>query len=525
MPILAGWLTGEQVPNEIIEQTIQAMGTVLARHGGEATRLIQPGMGLITFSDSAYALSEAHEPPALDWVPERRTLVYRRPLSGSHALYFIEDWPATGNLLFASEIQALLNIGVPRRLHVKALEALQRYGFIPAPWTAFQDIQIVPAGSILRWQRAKTVLNQALDYPSEELHQPQDQLQLALQKAWRSYLSPSTRSAALVSGGEASSLAALWALQQGQDALTIATLGEPSSSDRQWLRAEQVAQRGAEEFLAITPDHDLSFWLATIAALESPALSTHSLALHQLLHTVAVEAGARIAISGLGARTLFGQPFQHLSGPMDREPVHLWQNYQHFVNDQSSMPQIWSPEALAHLRTAQPWEETLHARKLERRAVQFTDRQQGFTYLDLHLRLPDGLVHPAQKLATEEQMVLRSPFLTQQVLPLLACLPDTSGDGAHKSDLLKGFLRSFAFEQDTLVEDFTLAVPSIVSNLATPDLLHEMLSETSLQKTGLFDTKSVQQLLQGSIGMEFSSPLYFIFTTQLLAHLFGAQGL
>ncbi len=35
MPILAGWLTGEQVPQEIMEQTLMTMGEVLGRHGGE----------------------------------------------------------------------------------------------------------------------------------------------------------------------------------------------------------------------------------------------------------------------------------------------------------------------------------------------------------------------------------------------------------------------------------------------------------------------------------------------------------
>src|SRR5438045_618474 len=157
MPTLAGWLTGEQVPKEIIEQTLTTMGTILGQNGGNPARIVQPGFGLITFSESAYAMREQINPPVLDWVPDRRTFVYRRPLSGTHLLYYIEDWPAQGNLLFATEIKALLALDVPRRLHLAALDTLLRYGFIPAPWTAFQNISVVPAGSILRWQKAKTV--------------------------------------------------------------------------------------------------------------------------------------------------------------------------------------------------------------------------------------------------------------------------------------------------------------------------------------------------------------------------------
>src|SRR5205085_6523416 len=124
MPTVAGWLTGEQVPQEVIEQTLNAMGTILGRHGGQVARTIHPGAGLIAFPDQAYAMTQNTDPPVLDWVPDRRTMVYRRPLSGAHALYYVENWPAQGNLLFASEIKALLAVGVPRRLHLPALDVL-----------------------------------------------------------------------------------------------------------------------------------------------------------------------------------------------------------------------------------------------------------------------------------------------------------------------------------------------------------------------------------------------------------------
>src|SRR5579884_342488 len=200
MPTLAGWLTGEQVPEETIDQALLAMGEVLGQHGGEPGRMVQPGMGLITFSDAAYSVQRNDEPPVLDWVPERRTLVYRRPLSGMHALYYITDWPAQGNLLFASEIKALFAVGVPRRLHLAALDALLRYGFIPAPWTAFKDIFVVPAGSLLRWQRAKTVMNAATEYHFDAFPTPVDvvdQLHTVLDKATTGALPPHEQLVAL----------------------------------------------------------------------------------------------------------------------------------------------------------------------------------------------------------------------------------------------------------------------------------------------------------------------------------------
>src|SRR5205807_3439509 len=136
--------------------------------------------------------------------PDRRTYVYRRPLSGTHLLYYIADWPAQGNLLFATEMKALFAMAVPRRLHLRALDALLRYGFIPAPWTAFQDISVVPAGSILRWQKAKTVMNSATDYSFDQPPSSTDTLAMLyylLDKTTAALLPAHEQLVALTDGG------------------------------------------------------------------------------------------------------------------------------------------------------------------------------------------------------------------------------------------------------------------------------------------------------------------------------------
>ncbi len=274
MPILAGWLTGEQVPQEIMEQTLMTMSDVLGRHGGEPARMVEPGAGLLVFSDMGHAMQRNDDPPILDWVPDRRTLVYRRPLSGIHALYYITDWPAQGNLLFASEIKALLAVGVPRRLHLPSLDALLRYGFIPAPWTAFKDIHVVPAGSILRWQRAKTVVNQSTDYHLDEPLTHTDaleQLQTLLNDATTGLLPPHEQLVALTGGNGPSALSTALAAQHTQTPFTIASLGyKKSMRAKVWEDAESLATACQRPFLAVTGVDQPEFWIAAIAGLEFP---------------------------------------------------------------------------------------------------------------------------------------------------------------------------------------------------------------------------------------------------------------
>jgi asparagine synthase (glutamine-hydrolysing) len=527
MPILAGWITGEQVPQDIIEQTLMTMRAVLAQHGGEAAWTVQPGAGLVAFSDTAYAMQHNDEAPVLDWVPDRRTLVYRRPLSGQHPLYFIENWPAEGNLLFASEIKALFAVGVPRQLHLAALDALLRYSFIPAPWTAFKDIQVVPAGSILRWQRAKTVLNTSTDYHLEEPHQPSDvadQLYTLLDEVSAAQLPPHEQLVALSSGGTSSALATLLAAQHTTAPFPIAAFGNVKSiAAKAWQAAEQVAEASQHPFIAITGVDQPEFWIATLAGIEAPGLDTRPLALHQLLHTAAAETAARVAISGLGAFPLLGSEFARQAAREQTQQDILAQ-YGQLLSKRSEQEtaKLWTPEVQEVLKTEERWEDTLHARKLARKAGQFTDKQQGYYYLDLHLRLPDQIVGPAQQLAVQEQIALRSPYLHARVIDILAHLPQQLNDGTPKHTLLSTLLARYYTNDNSNTSRLTLTVPSTsLTGSIDAEILQQTLSSEALQATGLFDVQAVEDLLKkGRKTAE--KVLVFVFTTQLLCKLFEA---
>ncbi|MBV9229662.1 MAG: hypothetical protein JOZ18_10150 [Chloroflexi bacterium] len=529
MPILAGWLTGEQVPQEIIEQTLATMGEVLGQHGGEPAQTVQPGAGLIAFSDTAYAMQRNDDPPVLDWVPDRRTLVYRRPLSGMHTLYYIENWPAEGNLLFASEIKALLAVGVPRKLHLAALDALLRYGFIPAPWTAFKDIHVVPAGSILRWQRAKTVVNQSTDYRFDEPF-PQndvlDQLHTLLSDATAAMLPPHEQVVALTGGSAPSALSATLATQHTTTPFTVAAIGyTKSTSSRAWKSAERVADACERPFLAITGVDQPEFWAATLAGLEAPCGETRPLALHQLLHTVAAETEARMAISGLGIHALLGTAANKLTEPVstDDEQQDLLQQYSQMLaaSSQQHTTRLWSQDAAASLQGAEHWEDTLHARKLARRAGQFTDQTQGWYYLDLHLRLPELIVGATQQLATQERMVIRSPYLHAQVIDMLSRLPAVLADGTPKDTLIASLAQRYITTRAATPATLPLTAPATsLLRIADSDLLQQTLSPEALRATGIFDPSAVEDLLKRKA---VSRELLLVFTTQLLWQLFGME--
>jgi asparagine synthetase B (glutamine-hydrolysing) len=530
MPILAGWLTGEQVPEEVIKQTLMVMGQVLERYGGQPAYTTHPGAGLIAFSDPAYAMQHNDDPPVLDWVPDRRTLVYRRPLSGMHPLYYILDWPAQGNLLFASEIKALLAVGAPRRLHVAALSTLLRYGFIPAPWTIFKDIQIVPAGSILRWQRAKTVLNHATDYHLDDPSSAEIsllQIHEQLDEACANLLPPHEQLVALTSGSSASALASILTANHSTCAFTIASLSYKKITQAKiWAQAEQIAQVCQRSLLTIDGVDQPEFWIATLTGVETPVIDSRAFALHQLLHTVSVETEARIAMSGLGGRTLLGPsiPQSAVSAPASGT-VDILEQYRCGLVDQSlSVPKLWSADTANRLEKEEPWEETLHARKLARRAGQFANAQQGLYYLDLHLRLPDLIVSMMQQLANQERMVVRSPYLAARVLDTLTQLPMIIDEVADKKRILTKIVQKYIPSMEETVALLSLAAPcSSLFDIATSDLLQEILSPEAVRARGIFNPSVVEELLQQSNGDNIPKELLLVFTTQLLCRIFDVE--
>lgn len=500
MPVLAGWLTGEQVPTETIEQTLATMETVLSINGGAPARIVQPGMGLVTFSDTAHAMQHNDEPSVLDWVPDRRTIVYRRPLSGLHPLYYIENWPAQGNLIFASEIKALLVLGVARKLRFAALDALLRFGFIPAPWTIFKDISVVPAGSILRWQHAKTVVSPSTDFrfepsPATSQEDMVEHLKTLLMENTSTLLPPHEQWAALTNSDMPSSLTALIASRVSDVQFTMVNFDYKNRDVPMWRGVSRLQLGVKRPLLTIVGRDDPEFWRAVILQIEAPCVDTRPLALHQLLYEVRTELDVRVALTALGAGTLLGK---RKALPKRIRP-------------------IFSQDAQQKIQQEERWEDTLHARRLQRRGEQFESERQKQYYLDLHTYLPDSVVGPAQQIAIQETMVLRSPYLRNEVMAFLTQLDDEVRSETFLSAIQ---INNFSVLDDKQTQPpLELPIPSLL-RVDDSDLLKQVLSREAVLERGIFDAERVEALLKQK---KVSRELLLVFTTQLFCRLFGVD--
>ncbi len=185
---------------------------------------------------------------------------------------------------------------------------------------------------------------------------------------------------------------------------------------------------------------------------------------------------------------------------------------------------IWSKDVAKALQKEEHWEDTLHARKLARRAEQFKDKRLGWYYLDLHLRLPDKIVQTAQQLATQEQLVVRSPYLNTHVMDLLTRLPAPFNDSTSKTALLEQIRQHYMPDSPKTPASLPLLAPvASLRQIAESELLQQILSPEAVKATGIFNPEIVEKLLQQQDSDRTERELVLVFTTQLLCRLFGIE--
>ena len=85
------------------------------------------------------------------WDEGERTLLLARDRLGKKPVLYAHR--PDGSLAFASEFQGLLKYpGIERRVNPAALDYFLRYGYVPAPLSAFSGVAKLPPGQLLRWQ-------------------------------------------------------------------------------------------------------------------------------------------------------------------------------------------------------------------------------------------------------------------------------------------------------------------------------------------------------------------------------------
>lgn len=263
------------------------------------------------------------------WDARRRRLVAARDRFGVKPLcYAITGGAGAKTLLLASEVKALLAMGLPAAWDSQALHQALSLQYLLPQQTLFRGAQQLPPGHLLVVEDGQVTLQRYwdLDYPRQRTTSAEqgddsagdvgahDQahgqaLVAALTRAVqrRCQADPDVRVAALLSGGlDSSVVAGLLARQSA--ALTCFCVSFPGGGAYDELAVAQrsAAALGAELQVIAAPPQAL--WAAlpqAVAAGEGLAINLHLAAKHLLCAAVR-DAGFRVLLTGEGADELLG---------------------------------------------------------------------------------------------------------------------------------------------------------------------------------------------------------------------------
>jgi asparagine synthase (glutamine-hydrolysing) len=236
---------------------------------------------------------------------------------GQEPLYFCEH---DGALVFASDLRAVIQMGVPRTIVPAALETYLFNGHSVAPDTVVKQAAAMVPGERCDWQGGKTSTAPIRSVAGADLISADEPTRLAgVQHALESTLARQLTSdlapvVPLSSGLDSCWLAATLAHQRGGRALrTVSIAFEDAQYDESRL-AEAVARHLDTEHhtFRLTAQHVCDELDAFISALDHP---TYDGLNAFFAAKVSRELGADVLVSGLGGDELFGGFPETLWGP------------------------------------------------------------------------------------------------------------------------------------------------------------------------------------------------------------------
>lgn len=243
------------------------------------------------------------------WDRAKRALLLARDQLGVKPLYL---WQDGGNLLFASEVRAVLASGfVPKTIDPDGLLSYLAYGSVQEPFTLVRGIRSLSAGHLLEWSDGAFRLERYWRLPPPEAVRPisakeaSGELASLLEEVVESQLIADVPLGAFLSGGiDSTAIAALMKKKARGPVRTFSIVfDEKTYDERRWSRlaADRIGSEHSEVLL--TGEDVRASIDCAMDSYDQPSadgLNTW------FVSRAARKAGLTVSLSGVGGDELFG---------------------------------------------------------------------------------------------------------------------------------------------------------------------------------------------------------------------------
>jgi len=443
------------------------------------------GAGCFERLEGMFSLAVVELPQGPDG-PASRVLLARDPL-GIKPLYYAQ---VGGNLLFASEVRALLRSGlISAELDRATIPAYLLFGSVCEPLTLVEGVRSVPPGhfmsvSTLRplepvepqayWDAGlgRSRVEAVPLTSSDRSISPALRVRALLERAVQKHLVADVPVGVFLSGGlDSTAITAL--ASRAESGIHTFTVAFP---DVEFSEAE-IARRTASRFqtkhleLTLSGEEMLSRLDEAIAAFDQPSMDGINT---YFVSWAARQAGLKVALSGLGSDELFGgydsfratsqlaravglvrrlpSPLRALTASALAQLSYFGSSPDRFrkaaaaFRDQDLPPHayfftrlLFTPDTVrSHLRDPHSWKDTGWWKWLDEcgRETRAMDDFTAVSWLELRAYLLNTLLRDTDAVSMRSSLEVRVPFLDTPLVEYVLSLPESAKVGRHPKQLL-----------------------------------------------------------------------------------------
>ncbi len=462
------------------------------------------------------------------WDAPRRRLLLARDRFGIKPLFYAQH---NGRLIFGSEIKAILSQpDFPRRVNLRALQALLTLGFAPGPETVFHGVYQLPPAHSLTVEAGQVTLAKywSLSYRPDDSLTEADAVAgflALLRESVELRLMSEVPLGALLSGGlDSGTLAAL--VQAGLSRpLQTVSIGFEQPAYNEAARAAELARFiGSRHHAAQFTADDFSDYPQIVRHLEAPQCSATALPIYRLYQACRA-AGLTVVLTGEGADELLGGYQWHRGDALARPLLGLPSPLRRLL---SAIPGAMSPAARrvvrrGHRPVAQRFRDWLEVPDGGHRPALFSadvrrelaalppqpdgwpaiaaaagdDPFHQLLWLDSQSRMADFINFEVDRMSMAHSIEARVPFLDHKLWEFCATLPPrVKLRGRTEKHLLRQAAAGLLPEPTRHRPKQGLAAPYAgwLQSPRLPEWAEAALSAGAVGRAGLFDAGAVQLL-------------------------------
>lgn len=503
------------------------------------------------------------------WDKRRETLILVRDRLGIKPLYYST---ANHQLLFGSELKALLCAGLSRELDAQALHEFLSYNYIPGPRTIFKEAEkLQPGHRLIATRGGHVTIEPYWDLeatvPPENVTKPVayylEQLTALLRESVRYRLISDVPLGVFLSGGLDSSTLVAVMREVSSDPIKTFSIGFEDTSFNELPYARTVAQHFETDHheLIVKPDV-LDLLPKLIRSFDEPFADSSAIPVYYLSELTRQH--VKVALGGDGGDEVFAGyetytayklasfyrqlprplqsllPFLVMKLPVSHTKVSFDYKAKRFIQGALLPPErshyawkaIFSEDMKRELYWASP--NGLLRDPFEVFEREFANcRQQSMLsrlqYVDLRVYLPDDILVKVDRMSMAHALEVRVPLLDHKLVEFAATVPaELQLRGLQKKYLLK---RAMAHRLPPKILNrkkggFNVPIPGWLRH-ELHDYTQDVLSEKRLREQGFFNPSYVQQLMRdhNEMRVDYSRNLWGLLIFTLWYEAYGAKSI